>query len=192
MKLILGLGNPGDKYSKTRHNCGFLVTDKVAAFFSLKLRKRCFHLYKQALLKKDDDKSTVLVQPLTYMNNSGEILKNFKDLDVNNLIVICDQMDLPVGNIRIKRGGGHAGHNGLKSIINNLNGSKNFIRLYVGIGRPKENESVVDHVLGIEEDWDSFEKGIDKAVEAAIDLINDNAIENVMQKYNSKTTHKNT
>jgi len=185
MRVILGLGNPGLKYSNTRHNCGFLVTEKLAAFCQVKLAKRCFHLYNQAVYKKDED-STILIQPLTYMNNSGEIIKDIKNFDKEQLIVICDQMDLPVGNIRIKKGGGSAGHNGLKSIISNLDGYKNFLRIYVGIGRPKEGESVVDHVLGVEDDQENFYQGIEKATEAIIDIMNGSSLPDLMQKYNKK------
>lgn len=187
MKVILGLGNPGIEYSNTRHNCGFLVTQQVAAFSQVKLTKRCFHLFKSAKCNLNGE-SALLLQPLTYMNNSGEIIKDIKDFDKENLIVICDQMDLPVGNIRIKKGGGSAGHNGLKSIINNLDGFTNFIRIYVGIGRPEAGVSVVDHVLGIEENSEEFKKGIDLAASALIDLISIDSLDKIMQKYNKKNT----
>jgi PTH1 family peptidyl-tRNA hydrolase len=187
MRAILGLGNPGHEYDRTRHNCGFLVTEQVAAFCQVKLAKRCFHLYRIGKITKNEE-SIVLIQPLTYMNNSGEIIKEIDGFEKEKMIVICDQMDLPVGSIRIKIGGGDAGHNGLKSIINNLEGYKGFTRVYVGIGRPKQNESVVDHVLGIEEDEVAFKEGIDRASDAIIDIINGKDIPSLMQKYNKKVT----
>lgn len=185
MRVILGLGNPGQEYDNTRHNCGFLVTEQVAAFCQVKLAKRCFHLYRMGKITKGE-KAIILIQPLTYMNNSGEIINQIDGLAKEEMVVICDQMDLPVGNIRIKNGGGDAGHNGLKSIIKNLEGFKGFTRIYVGIGRPKKGESVVDHVLGVEENQKAFEEGINKAKDAVIDIINGEDITNLMQKYNKK------
>ncbi|MGD1823101.1 MAG: aminoacyl-tRNA hydrolase [Pleomorphochaeta sp.] len=185
MKLILGLGNPGSEYKETRHNCGFKVIELCAAFFHVNMKKRCFRLYQRAKLKKEDN-DYLLIKPLTYMNNSGNILKNFKNIKTEDIIVICDQMDLPLSYIRIKKGGGDAGHNGLKSIIKNLDGERNFIRIYVGINRPKSNESIVDHVLGVEENKELFNQGIEKANNALIDIINNVPIEKVMQKYNVK------
>ena len=187
MKVILGLGNPGAEYSNTRHNCGFLVTQKVAAFCQVKLAKRCFHLYNRAMCSINDERS-LLVQPLTYMNNSGEIIKDIKDFEKENLIVVCDQMDLPVGSIRIKKGGGTAGHNGLKSIIHNLEGYTDFIRIYVGIGRPETGSTVVDHVLGVESDSESFQSGIDSAASALIDILSSVPLDEVKQKYNKKNS----
>lgn len=185
MRAILGLGNPGQEYEKTRHNCGFLVTEQVAAFCQVKLAKRCFHLYRMGKITKNDE-SIVLIQPLTFMNNSGNIINEIKEFEKDKLVVICDQMDLPVGSIRVKRGGGDAGHNGLKSIIGNLDGFTDFIRIYVGIGRPTVNSSVVEHVLGVEEDQVSFNEGIDKASKAVLDLIDGKDINTLMQIYNKK------
>ena len=185
MRAILGLGNPGQEYVNTRHNCGFLVTEQVAAFCQVKLAKRCFHLYRMGKITKGEE-HTLLIQPLTYMNNSGDIINDIGDFIKEELVVICDQMDLPVGNIRIKKGGGDAGHNGLKSIIKNLDGYKGFTRIYVGIGRPKKDKSVVEHVLEVEEDQELFKEGIIKAVNAVIDIINGEDIPNLMQKYNKK------
>lgn len=185
MKLILGLGNPGSEYKETRHNCGFKVVELCAAFFQLKLKKRCFRLYQRSKLIKNNE-LIYLIKPLTYMNKSGDILRHFKNIKAEDIVVISDQMDLPLSYIRIKKGGGNAGHNGLRSIIENLNGEKSFIRIYVGIGRPKEGVSVVDHVLGEEEQKDLFNQGVEKANKALIDIINNEPLEKVMQKYNVK------
>ncbi|MBK5200992.1 MAG: aminoacyl-tRNA hydrolase [Spirochaetaceae bacterium] len=187
MKVILGLGNPGLEYSNTRHNCGFLVTQKVAAFCQIKLTKRCFRLYKSASCILNDE-SALLIQPLTYMNNSGEIIKDIQDFNKECLVVVCDQMDLPVGNIRIKKGGGSAGHNGLKSLISNLDGYTDFIRIYVGIGRPETGTTVVNHVLGVEQDFEGFKNGIDLAAAALIDIISSVPLDDVKQKYNKKNS----
>lgn len=133
MQLILGLGNPGAKYANSRHNVGFDAVEACAAFFQVRLRKRCFRLYRQAKVGS----SVTLVEPLTYMNNSGEVMQYFPDVKAEEIVVVCDQMDLPPGLIRIRRGGSSAGHNGLKSLIDAL-GSSNFTRIYIGIGRPAE------------------------------------------------------
>lgn len=185
MKLVLGLGNIGAEYKETRHNCGFQVIELCAAFFHVKMKKRCFRLYQSATIKTQSDK-ICLIKPLTYMNNSGNILHHFKNVDSKDIIVICDQMDLPPSYIRVKRGGGNAGHNGLKSIISNLGGKKDFIRIYVGIGRPKKKDCVVDYVLGVEENKELYQEGILKANEALKDLINGEKLETVMQTYNKK------
>ena len=136
---VFGLGNPGARYKGTRHNAGFETVEKVAAQLGIKLRKRCFRLYRKAV-----SGSLVLIEPLTYMNRSGDIAKEcLKDGD--QVVVVVDQMDLPPGCIRIRHGGSSAGHNGLKSMIAAI--GSDFIRVYIGIGRPAEGVSVPDHVL---------------------------------------------
>ncbi len=185
MKLVLGLGNIGAEYNETRHNCGFQVIELCAAFFHVKMKKRCFRLYQETKIVNQND-TFHLIKPLTYMNHSGNILHHFKNVQPSDIIVICDQLDLPLSNIRIKKGGGSAGHNGLKSIIYNLDNQTDFTRIYVGIGRPKENESIVEHVLGIEENKELFYQGIEKANQALIDLINGKSINQLMQTYNKK------
>ena len=125
--IVFGLGNPGPKYSKSRHNVGFMAIEKLAAQEGLSLRKRCLHSYKWA--RKG---SLTLVEPLTFMNNSGIIFPHLVKGE-DRVVVIVDNMDLPVGRIRIRQGGSAAGHNGLKSIINNI--GADFIRLYIGIAK---------------------------------------------------------
>lgn len=180
MRLILGLGNPGAKYEHSRHNVGFAVVDSCAAFFQVALKKRCFHLYRQAKVGSD----VLLVQPLTFMNASGAVLKHFPTVAAEDIIVICDQLDLPPGMIRIRKGGSSAGHNGLKSLMEHL-GSGDFIRIYVGIGRPLDGVSVVDHVLGQPFD-DSLAEGIRLASHALIELVEGKAIQEVMVAYNRR------
>lgn len=177
---IFGLGNPGSKYEGTRHNVGFLTIEKIAALEKVKLRKRCFSLYRWAHLASGD----TLVQPLTYMNNSGSIIPSLIH-DGDKLIVIVDQMDLPPGRIRIRKNGGSAGHNGLKSIISYF--GEDFIRVYVGVGRPLDGTSVVDHVLArfSEEDMILIDKATDAAASAVIDILNGERIELVIQRANS-------
>ena len=177
--IVFGLGNPGPKYVKSRHNVGFMTIEKLAAQEGMSLRKRCLHSYKWA--RKD---ALTLVEPLTYMNNSGTVFPSLVK-EGDNVFVIVDNMDLPVGRIRIRRGGGDAGHNGLKSIISNI--GKDFTRVYIGIGRPREGVSVVDHVLSdfSDEEFSDLEKAMDRAVEALISLNRGEDLLSVIQRANT-------
>ncbi len=180
MQLILGLGNPGTKYANSRHNVGFDALEACAAFFQVHLRKRCFRLYRQAKVGG----SVFLVEPLTYMNNSGEVMQYFLGVKPEDIVVVCDQMDLPPGLIRIRRGGGSAGHNGLKSLIGVL-GSSDFTRIYIGIGRPAEGVSVVDHVLSRDSSL-ALQEGVMLASAALQDMIKGKSTEEVMLAYNRR------
>lgn len=148
MRVIVGLGNPGPEYQRTRHNIGFWVVDLLAERWSTKLSRRAF----QALVGDAQwrGEKIVLVQPQTYMNRSGEAVAkicNFYHLDLTNLIVVHDDLDLPLGRLRIKRGGGGAGGNrGIISIIETL-GSKDFTRVKIGIGRPQGRRDPAQFVL---------------------------------------------
>ena len=183
MKLILGLGNPGTKYEQSRHNVGFAVVEQSAAFFQVSLKKRCFRLYRYAKIDLAGS-SNLLVQPLTYMNNSGAIAKYFPKQACNEMIVVLDQMDLPLGVIRIKEGGSSAGHNGLKSLIEKF-GCSDFVRIYVGIGRPAPGVTVVDHVLSQEKD-PRFGEGVKLASEALCALVKGASIKEVIHAYNRR------
>ncbi len=177
--VVFGLGNPGAGYARTRHNVGFDTVERIAALKGMKLRKRCFRLYRRASAG-----NLTLVEPLTYMNSSGDVVEeNLKPGD--EMVVIVDQMDLPPGRIRIRRGGGSAGHNGLKSIIA-AHGS-DFIRIYVGIGRPQEGTSVTDHVLTRfnETDRALVDQAEERAAEAVLRLAGGERFESVVQWANS-------
>ena len=188
MIVVLGLGNPGAKYEHTRHNVGFDALNEAAAFLQLKLRKRCFRLYREAkvLPSNNISKEASLVEPLTYMNNSGEIIKYF-DKEAT-YVVICDNMDLAVGGLRIKKGGGASGQKGLNSIAENL-GRSDFIRIYIGIGRPEEGVEVVDHVLGRQPEGpkkEALDKAIKDAAQAVVKFINGATVEELQVEYNRK------
>ncbi len=183
MRLILGLGNPGAKYEHSRHNVGFAVIEQCAAFFQVRLKKRCFRLYRHAKLTRQG-KENLLVQPLTYMNNSGAIARYFPSQACSDMIVVLDQMDLPLGMIRIREGGSSAGHNELKSLIEEF-GCSDFVRIYVGIGRPAAGVSVVDHVLSKEDD-PRFEEGVKLAKEALCALVEGSSIKEVIHAYNRR------
>jgi len=168
MKLILGLGNPGVAYSHTRHNVGFDATDAAAAFFQKKLKKRCLCKYRYARVP-----GGIIVQPLTYMNSSGNVLRYFRHLkiDFSDIMVVCDNMDLGAGGLRIRQGGGNGGQKGLDSIQEKL-GSADFVRLFIGTGRPGSGVDVVTHVLSAETDPQKAQV-LDKAVLDASNAIKD-------------------
>ncbi len=144
MKLIVGLGNPTPKYANTRHNIGFRVIDRlVNNSNAINISKNSFYgeLYKS--------KQTLFLKPLTYMNLSGKsviAVKNFYKIDMEDIIVVHDDIDLPFSALRFKRGGGNGGHNGLKSIDSTI--GKDYIRVRMGIGKPERKSEVIGFVLG--------------------------------------------
>ena len=145
MKLFVGLGNPGERYILTRHNVGFMVLDKLIKQLSIEGWDKKFDSFFNKIII--DQKSIILLKPLTFMNVSGHAVqkvKNFYGIDPNNIVIIHDDIDLELGKIKLKKGGGDGGHNGLKSIIK-LIGSE-FNRIRIGIGRP-EKISVSSYVL---------------------------------------------
>jgi PTH1 family peptidyl-tRNA hydrolase len=145
--LVVGLGNPGDAYVKTRHNAGFMVLDEVAKSFSISIEKRKFDaLFGRGLI---EDCEVILAKPMAFMNLSGipvqKILNYFK-IPFEDMLVIHDDIDLAFGRLQIKENGGHGGHKGLKSIIKTVGGN-NFVRLRIGIGRSEEKIDVANYVL---------------------------------------------
>jgi len=147
MIIIVGLGNPGKKFERTRHNVGFLALDELARSLHVDISQE----KNNALIGKAriDAEATVLAKPQTYMNDSGRsvgaILRDTY-AGIKDLIVLHDELDLPLGTVRIKVGGGHGGHNGLRSIIEQV-GSADFIRVRLGIGRPAAGMEAADFVL---------------------------------------------
>jgi len=147
VKLIVGLGNPGPRYRFSRHNAGFLVLDQLAQKHDMALSQRLF----ETLIGRGKiaGKSVIAVAPQTFMNLSGFAVRRILDFyraEVADLIVIHDDMDLPFGTIRLKEGGGHGGHKGLISVIEQL-GNPDFVRVRVGIGKPVMREMVESYVL---------------------------------------------
>ena len=189
---MFGLGNPSRKYMLSRHNVGFDTIDGIAAFLQFKLRKRCFRLYRHAVVTMPSGTEATFVKPLTYMNRSGDIAHFFlpKPFSVDDLIVVCDNLDLPPGMIRIRKGGSTAGHNGLKSLVSSLD-CGDFIRVYVGIGRPMQPITIVDHVLGKPSDPAetlALRAGVALAAEAVMALCDGRSLDEVMRAYNRKNT----
>lgn len=177
--VVFGLGNPGPEYEKTRHNVGFLTLERIAEKKGVRLKKKLLRPYRYASFSHD-----TFIQPLTYMNNSGIIFPSLVKSG-ERVIVIVDQMDLPPGRIRIRTKGGSAGHNGLKSIIEHY--GEDFIRVYIGVGRPEEGVTVVEHVLSEFSDSDSLlvRKAIEEAADRIIDILNGEKLELVVQRANS-------
>jgi PTH1 family peptidyl-tRNA hydrolase len=148
VKLLVRLGNPGDKYRGTRHNIGFRFVDMLADHAGLKFAPSARFKAHTAAWEAGGDK-VLLVKPQTWMNNSGEAiapLARYYKVQVQDIIVAYDDLDLPAGKVRIRHGGGHGGHNGLKSIHSHL-GSGDYIRIKFGIGRPDHGD-VTAWVLG--------------------------------------------
>lgn len=133
MKLIIGLGNPGEKYAKVRHNLGFMVVDKYVSSIKDQVSWEYSEKFKSEIVKVDD---LIFVKPHTYMNNSGlavKLLTTYYNLQPTDLIVVYDELDLPLGKIKIRMGGAGAGHHGIESIMEKL-GTDKFIRVRLGIG----------------------------------------------------------
>ena len=186
MFVIAGLGNPGKKYEKTRHNMGFLVIDKLAEKNDIKVNK-----IKHKSLVGDgfiSGRKSLLVKPQTYMNLSGEAIRevvDYYDVAMEELIVIYDDFDLEIGTIRIRKNGSAGSHNGMKNIIQHLHDS-DFPRIRLGIGK-SGNLDWKDFVLG--KLGGDEQKAIDEAVENAADAIMcilEEGIDRAMNKYNVK------
>ena len=179
MKLVAGLGNPGDRYAMTRHNVGFMVADLLAEKHGISLGKE----KKRSETGKGTINGTpvVITKPMTFMNLSGETigpLATYLDIIAEDIIVIHDDLDLDFGRIKIKAGGGHGGHNGLKSLIAHLK-SRDFIRIRVGIGKPPADGDVSAYVLNR---FSSVEK---KELDHVIDISGD-AVEAVISEGTSR------
>ena len=143
MKLIVGLGNIGNEYLKTRHNIGFIAIDEIIKDLNYSTINKS--TFKGTLYKSGD---FLFLKPSTYMNLSGEsvgAVKNFYKIDNDDIIVIHDDLDLKLGALRFKKGGGHGGHNGLKSIDSHI--GNDYHRIRIGIGRPENKSEVVNFVL---------------------------------------------
>ena len=181
--LIVGLGNPGKQYQLTRHNAGFLVLEQLARSYRVGWQKN--KLYSKAVVA-DQERRLYLVKPLTYMNRSGEAVKIFLDqyhFPLERVIIISDDTALPFGKIRMKPRGSSGGHNGLASIIAVV--GSDFPRLRVGIGRPSDQEGMVDYVLGCftAEEQASLSSITRWAAQAIISWCEE-GIEKSMSKYN--------
>ena len=185
MKLIVGLGNPGKKYENTRHNTGFAVIDRTLAKLNVDLDKNKFNA-DYTMINRNGEKIYIL-KPLTYMNLSGEAVVPFMKyfgIEPEDLVVIHDDLDLPVGKIRLRQSGSCGGQNGMRNIIDLL-GDSNIKRIRVGIGKDPLIP-VVDYVLGKtkKEDLEVYNQALDKASDALIYWLDHDDFSKVMSNFN--------
>ena len=186
VKLIVGLGNPGPKYQWTRHNAGFMVLDRLSHLAGISVARKSF----SGLCGEGSwqGERLILLKPQTFMNLSGRSVSEalrFHKLSVADLIVLHDDLDIPFGRVKLKEGGGHAGHNGLGSLSQELGGG-GFIRVRIGIGRPLHGD-VVNHVLS---NFSPVEmNGLPRLVDGVVDLIEmllRDGLPKTMSLYNNK------
>lgn len=191
MILVVGLGNPGKEYTLTKHNVGFLVIDELGNRVGVDITKSKFQsLCGEGFLESE---KMLLLKPQTYMNRSGGAVfsaSDFYKIPPENIIVVHDEMDIALGRIMIKPGGGSAGNNGIKSIISSL-GSKDFIRVRIGIGKPDAKSDGANHVLSnfSKSESDVVEESIQTASDAVLEIVS-NGLEKAMNKYNVKSKNR--
>ncbi|WP_294433341.1 aminoacyl-tRNA hydrolase [Victivallis sp.] len=187
--LIVGLGNPGPEYAGTRHNAGFMVIDRLLAGFPAGRFEERHTASSSVWAGKFRGRALLLQKPLTFMNLSGQavaLLARRSGIQPESILVISDDLDLPVGRLRLRNGGADGGHNGLKSIIAEL-GSSSFRRLRIGIGRPKPGETV-DYVLSKFEGEEErrFEASLAAAAEAVRTVLT-GGMARAMNRFNAWT-----
>lgn len=183
MFLIIGLGNPGREYEDTRHNIGFKVVDNIAKEYNIEINRQKFKgMYGEGFI---NGKKVMILKPTTYMNLSGESVReviDFYNLENNEILVIYDDISLEVGTLRIREKGSAGGHNGIKSIIAHL-GSDIFSRIKVGVGQP--NGDLVRHVLGkfTKEEMIILDQSIEASTKATEEIIK-NDVKSAMNLFN--------
>lgn len=193
-KLVIGLGNPGEEYKNHRHNIGFIIIDKLAQNLSLKFdNNKKKSLFTRAKLNNTD---FILLKPQTFMNISGEsaiYISKFFNIKPEDIIVIYDDMDIPFGTFKIKKGGSSGGHNGIKSLIAQLQ-TDDFIRLRVGIGRPSFGKKVNDYVLSSfsKSERENIDNDLGENVIEAIKTILFESYTIAQNKYNKRINNKDT
>ncbi len=187
--VVVGLGNPGRDYERTRHNAGFLVVDRLVSACGIQLQERKFRAgWGTGFI---EDRKILVVKPLTFMNLSGEAVGavlNYFGYASTQVLVVHDDLDLPCGRVRIVRQGGAGGHRGISSIMDHL-GTRDFPRVKLGIGRPLHGEPVESYVLQppYPEDAGLFMQMIDLGVEVVRSVIS-SGVSAAMNKYNRKET----
>ncbi len=187
MYLIVGLGNPERDYSKTRHNMGFNVINKIAEEYDINVSQKKFDgLVGNGIIEGN---KVILLKPQTYMNESGLSVvqaMNFYKLSEEDIIVVYDDIDTLPGTIRIRKSGSAGSHKGLISVIENIR-TENFIRVRVGIGRPEDTRDMIEYVIGAipDEEVKLLDSGTDIAKDAIIEILKSN-IDMAMNKYNRK------
>jgi len=169
VQLVVGLGNPGPRYAQTRHNVGFWFAERLASHYGAQFQRTArFH---GELTQIQSDGRLWLLKPDTYMNRSGQslaALARYYRYAPEQILVAHDELDLPPGTVRLKRGGGHGGHNGLRDIMAQY-GARDFLRLRIGIGHPGSSDQVTDYVLSRASRDD--EALIDEAIDEAVKVV---------------------
>ena len=185
MYLIVGLGNPEEDYSGTRHNMGFDTLNKISKEYNIEINKKNYKgLYGKGII---EGKKVILLKPQTFMNLSGESVKECIDYyktDLDKLIIIYDDIDIEKGTVKLRKQGGAGTHNGMKSVISIL-GSGKFTRVRVGIGMPEDKKDLINYVIGYvpEEEKEVLNKACETAKEAVIEILKD-GIDIAMNKFN--------
>lgn len=185
MYLIVGLGNPENEYANTRHNMGFDTINKLAKKNNIEINKNKHKgLYGTGIIQ---EQKVILLKPQTYMNLSGESVKeaiDFYHINPEEVIIIYDDIDTEKGNIRIRKKGGPGSHNGMKSIVESIQ-TTSFGRIRVGIGQPEYKNDMVNYVIGkiSEEEQKILQEGVNKAAEAVEEILK-NGIDIAMNKFN--------
>jgi len=187
-RLIVGLGNPGEKYRRTRHNMGFMVVDRLAHTHGILLERRKFNvLFGRG---KVGSRQVILAKPMSYMNLSGPAARDlafFFKLEMQDIVVIHDDIDLVFGQIKIKEKGGNGGHNGVKSLIEAL-GTGEFTRLRVGIGRPETRQRVRAYVLaGFDAQQETLLEDVIATAQDAAETILFKGVPEAMNRFHGKT-----
>ncbi|HEQ0480871.1 TPA: aminoacyl-tRNA hydrolase [Streptococcus pyogenes] len=187
VKMIVGLGNPGSKYEKTKHNIGFMAIDNIVKNLDVTFTDdKNFKAQIESTFINHE--KVYFVKPTTFMNNSGIAVKallTYYNIDITDLIVIYDDLDMEVSKLRLRSKGSAGGHNGIKSIIAHI-GTQEFNRIKVGIGRPLKGMTVINHVMGQfnTEDNIAISLTLDRVVNAVKFYLQENDFEKTMQKFN--------
>lgn len=185
MYLIVGLGNPEQDYSKTRHNMGFNAINKLAEKYQIQINKNKFDaLVGEGIIENN---KVILLKSQTYMNLSGKSIiqvVNFYKIPIENICVIYDDIDIDVGEIKIRKKGSAGSHNGMKSVIEELR-TEEFMRIRVGIGKPQFKDDMINYVIGSipEEERKVLEEGTKKAADSVVEILK-NGIDIAMNKFN--------
>lgn len=184
--MVVGLGNPGPEYECTRHNAGFLVVDMLGDNLRASYWKD--QAGARVAVVRLGEEDLVLAEPQTFMNLSGKSVKRLLETyeaGVDETIVVHDDIDLPTGAVRVKRGGGHGGHNGLRSIIEQL-GSGDYVRVRIGVGRPPGRMDPADFVLErcTGAAWEEFAASIPTAAQAVMHVL-EHGVDSAMREYNA-------
>lgn len=192
MHLVVGLGNPGRRYAQTRHNAGFHVVDRLAERWGARVERKQFGALVDSV--RIGSAVAVLAEPQTFMNRSGQAvasLKGFYKLEPGDIVVVHDEVDLDFGVVKLKEGGGHGGHNGLRDIQAKL-GNNHFVRVRVGVGRPPQGWDTADWVLGkfTSDELSELPDIVDRAADA-VELVLKEGAAKAMTEVNARRPARN-